>query len=85
MRRRKSDDLITAEEMACFAYCPEQWRLQYGLGLKPSNRAGLAAGTRHHDRKAVAERIASGWIGLGKALIVAAVLVLLVALWLAWR
>ena len=85
MRRNDKRDMISAEEMACFAYCPEQWRLQYGLGLEPSNRPTLAAGTRHHDRKAVAERIAGGSIGLGKALVVAAGLVLLLALWLAWR
>ncbi len=65
MRRTGRFDLISAEEMACFAYCPEQWRLQHGLGLPPANRAALAAGTRHHERKAVAERIAGGSIGLG--------------------
>ena len=73
--------LVSAEELACFAYCPEQWRLRYSLGLPPSNRAALAAGTRHHERKAVAERIAGGSISLGVALIVPAALVLL---WLAW-
>jgi hypothetical protein len=58
-------DLITAAEIACFVYCPEQWRLQYGLGLDPANRAALDAGDRHHSRKAFAERIAGGSIGVG--------------------
>src|SRR3954447_21556177 len=40
--------LITAAVIACWAYCPEQWRLQYGLGLQPANRKGLATGDRHH-------------------------------------
>ena len=88
-RQRKqvkaASDLISAEEMACFAYCPEQWRLQYGLGLPPANRAALVAGTRHHERKAVTERIAGGSIGLGKALMVPAALVLGFLLWMAWR
>jgi len=37
--------MVTAQEIACYAYCPEQWRLQYGLGLEPANRAG-AGGRR---------------------------------------
>ncbi len=80
MRRNKTDGqegLISAQEIACFAYCPEQWRLEYGLGLPPENRAALDAGNRHHSRKAVAERIASGLVMLGRALVVVAFLVLL--------
>jgi len=37
-----------------FVYCPEQWRLEHGLGLKPV--AALDAGDRHHAGKAIAER-----------------------------
>jgi PD-(D/E)XK nuclease superfamily len=80
-RRRRGDDFITAAELACFAYCPVQWRLEYELGLPPANRAALDAGTVHHAQKAVAERVAGGSIGLGRALVVAA-LVLLLLLWL---
>ena len=80
-RRQRPDDLITAEEMACWVYCPEQWRLQHGLGLEPENRAALAAGTRHHARKAVAERVAGGSIALGRFLIALAALALLLLLW----
>src|SRR5262249_35309670 len=67
-RRRggqKPDDLITASEIASFAYCPEAWRLEHGLGLPAENRAALDAGTRHHGRKAAAERIAGLAIALG--------------------
>lgn len=81
----RADKPISADEIACFAYCPEQWRLQHGLGLPPANRAALAAGTRHHDRKAIAERVAGGSIGLGKALMIAAALVLGFLLWMGWR
>jgi hypothetical protein len=80
-RRRRGDDFITAAELACFAYCPEQWRLEYGLGLPPANRAALDAGTRHHERKAMAERIAGGSIMLGRFLAVLAAVVLLLLLW----
>jgi hypothetical protein len=78
--RRQPDDLVTASEIACWAYCPEQWRLQYGLGLAPENRAELEAGRRHHGRKAAAERLAGGSLALGRLLAVLAALGLL--LWL---
>jgi hypothetical protein len=78
---QRPDDLITATEIATFAYCPEQWRLQNGLGLTPENRAALNAGTRHHARKAAAERIAGGAIILGRLLAVLAAVVLLQMIW----
>ena len=59
-RGRGNDTLVTASELASFVYCPEQWRLEHGLGLPPENRAALDAGTRHHAGKAAAERIAVG-------------------------
>ena len=80
-RRRRGGDFITAAELACFAYCPEQWRLEYGLGLPPANRAALDAGTRHHERKAVAERVAGGSIMLGRFLAILAAVVILLLLW----
>jgi hypothetical protein len=80
-RLQRPDELITAAEIACWAYCPEQWRLQYGLGLEPENRQALAAGDRHHAGKAVAERIAGGSISLGRFLAALAALVLLLLLW----
>jgi hypothetical protein len=81
MRRNPKDRPITATEIACWVYCPEQWRLQEGLGLEPGNRAALEAGTRHHARKAVAERVAGGTITLGRFLAVLAVVALLLLLW----
>ena len=41
IRQKNSPELVGAAEIACFAYCPEQWRLEYGLGLKPGNQAAL--------------------------------------------
>jgi hypothetical protein len=81
--RRHSSDLITAQEIACWAYCPEQWRLQYGQRLPPANQAAMDAGTRHHEQKAVVEQVAGGSIALGRLLAILAVVVLLVVLW--WR
>jgi hypothetical protein len=82
-RGGRDDDYITASELASFAYCPEQWRLQYGLGLKPGNRAALDAGTQRHARLAVAERVAGGSMEMGRLLIIVAVVLL--GLWLVWR
>ena len=76
--------MVSASEIACWAYCPEQWRIQYGLGLEPENQPSLDAGNRHHAWKVLAERMAGWAIGLGKALVLAAVL-LLGLLWLVWR
>jgi hypothetical protein len=80
-RRQRPNDLISANEIACFAYCPEAWRLEHGLGLEPENQAVLDAGTRYHARKAVAERIAGGSITLGWFLTVLAAVALLLLLW----
>src|SRR5438045_3244462 len=82
MRRRRDrrgggTEMVTASEIASFVYCPEAWRLEHGLGLEPGNRATRAAGDRHHERKAVAERVAGGAVGLGRVLVVLAVLGLL--------
>jgi hypothetical protein len=76
---RLPKDLISAAEIACYAYCNEQWRLEYALGLESANRAARDAGTRHHAEKATAERIAGGSITLGRILLLLAVLGLLAA------
>jgi hypothetical protein len=87
LKQRRSPEsgqaLISATEIACWAYCPEQWRLEHGLGLTPSNRATTYAGTRHHERKAVAERVAGGSIALGRLLVIVALVLLLFSL--VWR
>jgi hypothetical protein len=73
-------EFLSATEIGCFAYCPEAWRLEYGLGLESGNRKLRVAGTRHHGWKAVAERVAGGLILLGRILVAAVLLGLL--LWL---
>jgi hypothetical protein len=76
--RSRPDDLITASAISSYAFCPEAWRLQYGLGLPADNQDARAAGTRHHEAKAAAERIAGGALTLGRLLVVLAVAALLV-------
>jgi hypothetical protein len=79
-----ASDVVTAHEIATFVFCPEQWRLEYGLGLEPVNRAALEAGSLHHARKATAERSAGRLVWVGQRVILAALLVLLV-LWILGR
>lgn len=78
---KRSKGQITAVEIACYAYCPEQWRLQYGLGIEPENQNMLVAGTRHHRRKAAGERIAGLAVTGGWLLVLTAA----VLLWWVWR
>lgn len=79
-------NLITASEVAAFAFCHEQWRLEYGLGLPAANEVSRLAGTRHHERKTVAELVAGGWIAVGRFLAVLAAIVLgVLVLWVVWR
>jgi hypothetical protein len=82
-RGRRGGELVTASEIASFVYCPEQWRLEHGLGLPSGNQAALDAGTRHHAGKAAAVRGAGWAIRLGQFLIVAALLLLV--LWVIFR
>lgn len=76
-------DLISATEIATFAYCPEQWRLRHGLGLRPGNRISIDAGTHHHAGKAMAERVAGVSHTAGRALLALAFVLLF--FWLASR
>jgi hypothetical protein len=73
-----SSDVVTAHEIGTFVYCPEQWRLENGLGLRPVNRTALASGNRHHARKARAERSAGHIFRVGQCLILAGLFALLV-------
>jgi hypothetical protein len=77
----RGSEMVTASEIAAFVYCPEAWRLEHGLGLEAGNREAMAAGERHHGRKAAAERVAGGFIGIGRLVAVLAVVALLLLLW----
>jgi hypothetical protein len=77
-RGGRGQELTTASEIASFAYCPEAWRLEYGLGLEAGNQSARDAGERHHAGKAIAERLAGLAIRLGQGITLAALLLLLV-------
>lgn len=76
MRRR--DDLVSASEIAGWAWCPESWRLQ-SLGAEPSNRFEMARGETHHGDKAAFEVQSRSAVSVGWCLLAFAVLVALVA------
>ncbi len=80
---RRREQTQTPSEIASWVYCPEQWRLEQGLGLPPAKRDEHTAGTQHHAHKATAERVAGGSIALGRLLILVALLALAVLWWLA--
>ena len=72
-------DVVSATEIASFVYCPEQWRLQHGLGNESENTASLSKGEAFHARNAsleVGTRRAS-WVGL--VLVAVSLVVLLLA------
>lgn len=77
--RRRRDDVVSAAEIASWAWCPESWRLD-ALGAEPSNRAELARGESHHARKATFEERSRSAISVGWCLLAFAVLVGLAAL-----
>jgi hypothetical protein len=49
--RERDPELVTAAEIAAWAYCPESWRLS-SLGHVPENRAAAEKGRRHHANQA---------------------------------
>lgn len=75
---KRSDDVVSASEIASWAWCPESWRLQ-SLGAEPSNRADMARGESHHVSKAAFEERSRSAISVGWWLLAFAVVAALVA------
>ena len=78
MRKIDDDEMVSASEIASYAFCPEAWRLGPGLGLRPNNERELTRGEKSHAKIAVLEQRSQSALRLGVALI--ALGVLLVAL-----
>ena len=78
MARRRfplsNSGVVSATEVAAYVYCPEQWRLQHGLGHLSTNTASLAHGAALHRKTAAVE------VWSRRALRLAFVLVVLAAL-----
>lgn len=71
--REHDPDIVTASEIADWAWCPEAWRLR-SMGHASGNQAALQKGEKHHTRKAVFEERSRSAITFGWWLVVAAVL-----------
>ena len=75
-----TSDVVSATEIASYVYCPEQWRLQHGLGHPSTNTASLAQGASLHRKTATVEVWSRRGLRLGFALVVLAALIVLYAL-----
>lgn len=74
--KRHPDDVVSASEIASWAWCPESWRLGQGLGLRPGNEERLEEGERIHARTAVIERHSGAALRVGLVLLVLGVVAL---------
>ena len=84
-RGSRLEPIISASEIASWAYCPEAWRLETGLKLPSVNAPERAAGERHHVATARVERAAGGSIALGRVLLaLAAILAVFLVLRWVW-
>jgi hypothetical protein len=72
---RKGPDLVSASEIAAWAWCPESWRLK-SLGHEPENQAALRRGEAHHAEKAAFEERSRSAVSLGRWLIALGVVLL---------
>jgi len=52
--KSRSNDVVSASEIASWVWCPETWRLE-ALGQEPANEAERARGDTFHARTAAAE------------------------------
>jgi hypothetical protein len=78
MTKRHPDDVVSASEIASWAWCPESWRLQ-SLGAEPENWAAMVRGEKFHARTVAFEERSRSAISLGGWLLAAAVLLAVLA------
>lgn len=81
---KRNADVVSASEIASWAWCPESWRLT-ALGHEPGNRTALERGVRSHASRAAYERTSRAAVSVGWWLVAAAVLLVVVTLVLAAR
>jgi hypothetical protein len=65
----KANDVVSASEIASWAWCPEAWRLE-ALGKEPQNEVERDRGTMFHARTAAAETWSRRVARLGRWLLV---------------
>jgi hypothetical protein len=70
LRKFRDPDIVSASEIASYAFCPEAWRLGSALGLTANNERELTRGEKTHENFAAAEQASHSAIWIGLALIV---------------
>jgi hypothetical protein len=75
----RDPDIVTASEIAAWAFCPEAWRLD-ALGAEPVNQAARDRGEVTHVRKAALEEGSRSVSSVGWWLLAAAAALLLTVL-----
>lgn len=70
----KGRDVVSASEIASWAWCPESWRLET-LGEEPGNKEELARGETFHECTATVEVSSRRAVALGRWLLVLALLI----------
>lgn len=73
----KPGGVVSASEVASWAWCPEAWRLG-ALGEEPENHAALARGNALHAGKSRFEVLSRRAVSVGVGLLAAAVFVVVV-------
>lgn len=73
---RQDSDVVSASEIAQWAWCPEAWRLE-ALGHEPGNERAIQRGEAFHARTAGFEAGSRAEISLGWWLLAAGLLLLL--------
>jgi len=76
------DEWITASEIAAYAYCAESWRLAHGLGLQSRHAPRMEQGIAEHIAWQGVAHTSSRSARQGIVLMLAAILGLLLLLWL---
>lgn len=82
--KRRDEDVVSATEIAQWAWCPESWRLEL-LGHRPGNERALRRGEKRHSSLARFEGWSAVATKLGLWLLVLALLLVALALVLVMR
>jgi hypothetical protein len=73
--------LVTASELAAYAYCPEQWRLEHGLKRLSGNVTARAQGTEDHTAWQTVERTTTSTMWWAMRVVIACLVLLQFILW----
>src|SRR4051794_31864424 len=68
LMKQNDDDVVSASDIASWAYCPEAWRLQ-SLGYESGNKAALERGETFHAKTAAVERHSTVALRVGLVLL----------------